>query len=253
MDKKYEKYYQTIDRSAGHVEEEYLDDKRWTVDGDLMLDGCPDADEMSEEEREELICEMLREQYEDDYFDGDWDRLVADLRLVDEMAIKRQEDFQRLARMMSDQFLAFEEITRVVMFGKCARKTLAREKPKHSRRLRKAGVKPLHRIGHLNLGLWLSSFERLPEIHRVRSKVIGGVQKSREMNINTHEITLNVFAAETSEFLGVICEYRDCPKKGNAECLREDCGRFPHLRTIPDYEFDDRQLESDKIEVLFQR
>ncbi len=73
---------------------------------------------------------------------------------------------------------------------------------------------------------------------------------ARQMSSISHAWEVFVFDHQLT-YQGRICHRRECPRR-SIDCADPDCGKVPHLRIVPDFEFDDPQFFESPFEIIYQ-
>jgi hypothetical protein len=157
----------------------------------------------------------------------------ADIDAQNRCLLQRQHRFRHAADVVADAFAAFPEVEAVALVGSVAR-PLCKEVPRF-RQLASAGIKVWHECGDLDLGLWLTTQDRLGELRRARDHVLNRPDRpGANLGVATHEVDVFLFEPGSDRYLGRLCHYRECPK-GKLDCLTPGCGAIPFNKVFPNF------------------
>jgi len=73
---------------------------------------------------------------------------------------------------------------------------------------------------------------------------------ARQMSSISHAWEVFVFDHQLT-YQGRVCHRRECPRR-SIDCADPDCGKIPHLRIVPDFEFDEPQFFESPFEIIYQ-
>lgn len=73
---------------------------------------------------------------------------------------------------------------------------------------------------------------------------------ARQMSSISHAWEVFVFDHRLT-YQGRICHRRECPGQ-SIDCADPNCGKVPHLRIAPDFEFDEPQFFESPFEIIYQ-
>ena len=135
--------------------------------------------------------------------------------------------FRLAADAVTAAFARLPEVEAVALIGSVAR-PLWREVPRFAR-FRRLGIPIWHECKDVDLAVWLDRLDRLHELSRARSSALRRLLEETQIGGAHHEVELFVLRSGTSDYLGRLCTFAQCPK-GKRECLVPGCGRKPFLR-----------------------
>jgi hypothetical protein len=139
--------------------------------------------------------------------------------------LRRQHEFRMAADVVTDAWMAFDEVQAVAVIGSVA-KMLWKEVPRFSE-FRRAGIEVWHECGDLEMALWLDSQQRLGELRRTTSRALrAAYEAGTGVSIVSHQLDIFLIEPGTDRYLGWLCSFNECPK-GNRDCLVPGCGIIP--------------------------
>jgi hypothetical protein len=73
---------------------------------------------------------------------------------------------------------------------------------------------------------------------------------ARQMSSISHAWEVFVFDQQLT-YQGRICHRRECPGQ-SIDCIDPNCGKVPHMRIAPDFQFDKQQFFESPLEIIYQ-
>lgn len=157
------------------------------------------------------------------------------IREQDAYLLRRQFEFRDAADFMAGIFAVVADVQRVALFGSVA-KPLARHVPRFSD-YRRHGIEVFHECKDLDLAVWLSSFDQVAELARVRNKMAGHFRPPLGGGVPNHQFDVFLLDATTNAYRGRLCYFGSCPKLGKSDCRVPGCGATPFLKQHEDFKF----------------
>lgn len=158
----------------------------------------------------------------------------AEIKAQDRYLVERQRQFRQAADIIADAWKAFPEVAAVAVIGSVA-KPLWKEVPRF-REFRRAGVEVWHECGDLDLGLWVTSQERLGELRRASTRALcEAFEAGAGMSVAGSQLDIFLFEPGSDRYLGRLCQFSKCPK-GKRDCLVPGCGVIPFNKRVDGFE-----------------
>jgi hypothetical protein len=144
--------------------------------------------------------------------------------------LRQQHDFRRVADIVTDALMPFEEVEAIAVIGSVA-KPLWKEVPRFHA-FRRAGIEVWHECKDLDLAVWISSQHRLGELRRARDVAL---RKAWESGVGPstapHQVEIFLIEPRTDRYLGRLCNFNVCPK-GKPQCRVPGCGATPFNKRV---------------------
>ena len=199
------------------------------------------------------LCRLSAES--DDFIYDDWDDTIPpreqEIAEDDRRMLRRWEEFRAAAEYVADAFSRIAEVEKVVLFGSVA-VPLEREIPRF-RKYRLAGIPIRHECRDVDLAVWVNDLNCLNSIRKARSRALNQLLLERDIGVAHHQVEVFVMEPGSDRFLGRLCSFGVCPKKGKYQCLVPGCGSSPFLRQMEGFKFNPSALEAERTKLLYDR
>jgi hypothetical protein len=144
--------------------------------------------------------------------------------------------------------IGIPEVQKIALFGSVAR-SLDREVPRFQP-YRRLGIEVLHECSDVDLAVWLTSFDRLRDLGRARSRTTSRLFDAVGVGVAHHQVDVLLFAVSDGRYLGRLCSFAACPK-GKPDCRVSGCGATAFLKQHEGFVLAADAL--DNAAVLFDR
>ncbi len=169
----------------------------------------------------------------------------------DQHMLKRQEDFRKAARLLTQKLSIMPEVTKVVLFGSTAL-PLWKEVPRFQR-LRTRHIKIYHECANIDLAIWVTTTSRASDIRKLAPATVNDLlANDRHLSVAQHHFSMHLIDQATGRYLGMVCHYNQCPKHKPA-CQVPGCGSQKFVQIIPGYQLKPARLKSHNSQTLFVR
>jgi hypothetical protein len=173
----------------------------------------------------------------------------ADIDSQNAYLIEHQRQFRVAADIVTDAWMAFDEVAAVAVIGSVA-KPLWKEIPRFLE-FRREGIEVWHECMDLDLALWLESLERLETFRRKTALALrAAYDAGTNPGITAEQLDVFLFEPGSDRYLGNLCHYGQCPK-GKPNCLVPGCGTPAFNRRYLDFHIYADILEGAA--MLYQR
>jgi hypothetical protein len=114
--------------------------------------------------------------------------------------------------------------------------------------------RPVWREPHdVDLAVWLTSLGCLRELQLARSAAVHELLVEHNIGVAHHQVDVFIMEPGTDRYLGCLCIFRECPRRGRYECLEPGCGATPLLRQHEGFVLRADALSPDRSTVLLER
>nr|MDO8087070.1 hypothetical protein [Candidatus Sigynarchaeum springense] len=157
--------------------------------------------------------------------------------------IQDREKLIAAAKYVALELKKLPFVKHVAIIGSVARSCKRLEDVKRSSKLepawrRKLAKKGIPTFSDLDLAVWVG--EGI-DLGTARQALITGWKaylSEHEHGISNNEFDVFLLNCETNEYLGNLCQYRQCPKEGKQDCLVASCGQPEFLKKYQDFILD---------------
>jgi hypothetical protein len=105
----------------------------------------------------------------------------------------------------------------------------------------------------VDLAAWVSDLGCLRQLQRARSGALNQLLADRDIGVAHHQVDVFVIEAGAGLYLGRLCDFTSCPKKGRMECMEPGCGDTPHLRQHDSFRLPPEAVRVPPAVALFDR
>ncbi len=196
---------------------------------------------------DELMEELFDEAFLNDYSPPSKKEIAEE----NQMLHKRWQEFQMAADYITSAYSQLPQVEKIVLFGSVA-VPLKKEIPRF-RKFRRYGVKLWHECKDVDIAVWVNDLSTLNKLRKIRSQQMNPLWHDKNIGIAHHQVEIFVLDSKTDRYVGRLCCFNTCPKKGKRECLVEGCGEPKFLQQIEDFKFNPDSLHPDKSRVLYDR
>ena len=163
---------------------------------------------------------------------------------------RRYYEFRLAAYYLAREFSGLAIIEKVAIMGSIAR-SLTKEPPHFKR----SGPLEWHYSKDLDLAIWFNAPVNREVLREVQKKRAHGLTHlASEMKITFAHHQVEIFCLNlANEYLGRLCQFKECPKSNKQECLVVNCGIIPLLQQHQDFRFNPQSLGSDQIIEIYRK
>jgi hypothetical protein len=187
----------------------------------------------------------------DDEFDAFSEPTDKDIRETNRYLQRRQQELRRAAEAVATELAGIHQVQKVVLFGSIAI-PLKKEVPRF-REYRRNRIAVWHECRDVDLAVWLSDLDDLKSLQRARNRALNDLLQAEDIGVAHHQVEMFIMEPGSDRYLGRLCSYGQCPKKGKRDCSIEGCGRHRFLAQHEDFTFHSESLASERSVVLFDR
>jgi hypothetical protein len=175
----------------------------------------------------------------------------AEIEQQNQLMLRRQREFRLAADVVTDAWMAFDEVQAVALIGSVA-KALWKEVPRFSD-FRRAGIEVWHECGDLDLALWIDSQERLGSLRRAAAQALrAAFERGAGTSVVSQQLDVFMIEPGSDRYLGRLCSFNACPKD-KRDCLVPGCGAIPFNKVVDEFTPQADLLEPARYAMLYER
>ena len=187
----------------------------------------------------------------DDEFDSFSEPTEKDIRQRNQYLRRRQQEFRKAAEVMARELGSLPQVEKVVLFGSVAM-PLQKEVPRF-REYRRSRIAVWHECRDVDMAIWVSDLDNLKSLQRARNRVLNELLEAEDIGIAHHQVEMFLMEPNSDRYLGRLCTFAKCPKKGHRDCSVAGCGQKRFLAQHEGFVFHPESLAPEKSVVLFDR
>lgn len=165
--------------------------------------------------------------------------------------LQKYRDFRSVADLVVEAWCQHSDVASISVIGSVARapwKEVPRFQP-----YRRKGIELWHECGDLDLAVWLYEQRDLDGLRKAKNVAVAGYRNDLGGGVASHQVDAFLLDAATSSYLGRLCQFNRCPKRGKMECLVPGCGSKPFLKKVRGFQWRRKTIAEDRCVRLFDR
>ena len=206
-----------------------------------------------------------------DDWSGDWDEsyqieaeaLEEEMRIEERMLTPRgiaksnagmlmaYRKFRRAADAVVDVWRHHPDVVAISLIGSVVRSPW-KEVPRFSPYRRKR-IKIWHECMQVDLALWLSGLGDLGGLRKAKDRQLRTVRDDLGGGVASHQLDALILEPGTDRYLGWLCKFNRCPKRGKIACLVPGCGDSKFLRQFSRFRWRPKRFAKDGCFRLYER
>ena len=211
----------------------------------------PVYEEVSDEMTGPLEAEDEHYEEWNDESDSYFEPTEKDIRQTNRSLQQRQQEFRRAAEVVARELASLLQVEKVVLFGSVAM-PLQKEVPRF-RQYRRERIAVWHECKDVDLAVWLSDLDHLKSLHRARTRALNELLATEDIGVAHHQVEMLLMEPSSDRYLGRLCTFAKCPKKGHRGCSVAGCGQKRFLAQHEDFVFHPESRVPERSVVLFDR
>jgi hypothetical protein len=129
---------------------------------------------------------------------------------------------------------------------------LQKEVPRF-REYRRDQIAVWHECRDVDLAVWVSDLDNLKSLQRARNRALNKLLETEDIGVTHHQVEMFLMEPGSDRYLGRLCSFGQCPKKGHRDCSVAGCGKNRFLAQHEGFVFRSESLASERSAILFDR